>query len=69
MVVCVNELLWIEVFGGCREVERPKATALHILVGPHNVVSWLPLLIYMRTPPTHYYLESSGRATYMETHL
>ena len=25
--------------------------------------------IYMSTPPTHYYLESSERAAYMETHL
>ena len=24
--------------------------------------------VYMRTPPTHYYLESSWRAAYMETH-
>ena len=42
--------------------------ALHILVDHHNVVSWRLVLIYMRTPPTHYYLESSGRVTYMETH-
>jgi hypothetical protein len=23
----------------------------------------------MRTPPTHYYLESSGQATYMDTYI
>ena len=26
------------------------------------------MLNYTRTPPTHYYLEYSGRAAYMETH-
>ena len=25
--------------------------------------------MYLQTPPTHYYLESSGRAADMETHL
>ena len=29
---------------------------------------WQLMLNYMRTPPTHYYLESSGQATYMKTH-
>ena len=44
------------------------STALYILVGHHNVFGWLLLLIYMKTPPTHYYLESCEKATYMETH-
>lgn len=26
------------------------------------------MLSYLQTPPTHYYIESSGRAAYMETH-
>ena len=26
------------------------------------------MLNYMRTPPTHFYLECSGSAAYMETH-
>jgi hypothetical protein len=26
------------------------------------------VLNYMQTPPTHYYLESSGRVAYLETH-
>ena len=43
--------------------------ALHILVSHQNVVGWQLVLIYMRTPPTHYYLEPSGRAAWMETHL
>ena len=42
--------------------------ALHILVGHHNVVGWWLVLIYMRTPPLHFYLESSGQVAYMETH-
>ena len=40
---------------------------LYILVGQHNVVGCLLLFIYMRTPPTYFDLESSGRAIYMET--
>ena len=31
------------------------------------VVGWQLELIYMKTPPTHYYLEYNGRTTYMET--
>jgi hypothetical protein len=42
--------------------------ALHILVGHQNVVGWQLVLIYMRTPPTHYHLDSNGQATYIETH-
>ena len=41
---------------------------LHILVGHPDGVGWRLVLIYMRTPPTHYYLKSSGRVAYMETH-
>ena len=38
------------------------------LVDHQNVVGWFLLFIFMRTLPTHYYLESSGQETYMETH-
>ena len=31
------------------------------------VVGWWLVLNYMRTPPTHYFVEPSGQATYMET--
>ena len=41
---------------------------LHILANHRNVVGWRLVLKYMRIPPTHYYLESSEQATYMETH-
>jgi hypothetical protein len=34
---------------------------------PQNLVGWWFVLDYMRTPPTHYYLKSNGRAAYMET--
>jgi hypothetical protein len=33
---------------------------LHILADYHNVVGWQLVLNYMQTPPTHYYLDSSG---------
>ena len=42
--------------------------ALHILMDCHNVIGWWLMLNHMRTLPTYYYLESSGQATYMETH-
>ena len=42
--------------------------ALHILADRCNVVGWWLMLNYVQTLPTHFYLESSGRATYMETH-
>ena len=42
--------------------------ALHILVGQQNVHIWWLVLIYVKTPPNHYHLESSGRAAYMQTH-
>jgi hypothetical protein len=45
------------------------AHGLHILVGNQNVASWLLLFIYVRTPPTHYYLKYSGQMANMETHL
>ena len=41
---------------------------LHILVDHQNVVGRRLVLNYIRTPHTHYYLESSGRAAYKETH-
>ena len=41
---------------------------IHVLVDCQNVVGWHLTLKYMRTPPTHYFVESSGRAAYMETH-
>ena len=44
------------------------ATTLHILVGNHNAIDWLFLFNYMRTNPTHSYIESNGQATYMRTH-
>ena len=44
------------------------STALHILVGHQNVVGWQLVFIYMRTPPTHYYIESSGQVASLETH-
>ena len=44
-----------------------QSHGLHILVWHQNVVSWLLLLIYMRTHATHYKLESSGRAPHMDT--
>ena len=52
-------------FNGCMEFQRPMSMVLHILVGHQNVVGWWLVLIYMQTPPTHYYLESRGRAVYM----
>jgi hypothetical protein len=36
------------------------STALHILGDHHIVVGWVLALKYMRTTPTHYFLESSG---------
>ena len=41
--------------------------ALYILVECQNIVVWRLVLKYMQSPPTHF-LESSGRATYMEIH-
>ena len=42
--------------------------ALHILMNCRNAVGWQLAVKYMRTPPTHDFLESSGLAAYMETH-
>ena len=44
-----------------------KSTTLHILVGHQNGVGWQFVLIYMWTPPTHYFLESPRRVVYMKT--
>ena len=44
------------------------STTLHILANRQNVVGWRLVLNYMQTPPTHYYLESSGQAAHMNTH-
>ena len=44
------------------------STTLHILVDRQNVVGWQLALEYVRTTPTHYFLESGGRVAYMETH-
>ena len=41
--------------------------ALHIRVDCHNVIGWRLGLKSMRTPPTHYFLESSGRAAFIGT--
>ena len=38
------------------------------LVGHQNVVGWRLVLIYMRTPPTLYSLESSWGAAWLETY-
>ena len=35
-------------------------STLHILVHHENVVGWQLVFIYMKTPPTLYYLEYSG---------
>jgi hypothetical protein len=51
------------------EVKRHVSMALHILVGQQNVHNWQLVRIYMKTPPNHYYLESSVRATYMDSSL
>jgi hypothetical protein len=45
-----------------------KSMAFHILANQQNVVGWQLVLNYMRTHVTHYYLESSGQVTYIETH-
>ena len=37
-------------------------------MGRQNVTDKQVVVNYMRTTPTHYYIESSGRAAYMETH-
>ena len=42
--------------------------ALHILVDRQNVVGWVVVLNYMRTPLIHYYIKSSVQPGYMETH-
>lgn len=44
------------------------STTLHILANRHNVSRWWLVLNYVRTPPMHYYLKSSGQATYLEAH-
>ena len=41
------------------------STALHTLIGRQNVVDWRLVLNHMQTPPTHFYLESSGPAADM----
>jgi hypothetical protein len=51
------------------EVQQPVSMALHILADRWNVVGWQLVLNYMQTPPTHYYLECSGKATYMKLTL
>ena len=42
--------------------------ALRILAYCQNVVGWQLALNYMRTPPTHYYLEYGGQVAYLETY-
>jgi hypothetical protein len=44
------------------------SVALHILADGSNLVGWQLMLDYMQTPLTQYFLESSERAAYMETH-
>ena len=43
--------------------------ALHILVDNQNMLGWRLVHNYMRTPLTHYYVESSGQAAYMKLTL
>jgi hypothetical protein len=70
-----TNLLLVELVGTCRlksvswrmEVLRHVSMAPHNLVGHQNVVNLRFVLIYRGTPPTHYYLESSGHITYIET--
>ena len=66
--MCANQLLLFQVSSGHMEVQWPKAIALQFLVGHQNVVDLVAFVIFMRAPPTCFYLESSGRAAYMETH-
>lgn len=42
--------------------------ALHILENRQNLVGWQLVLNYIRSPLTHYFLESCERAAYMEIH-
>ena len=49
------------------KVYRPSFTTLHILADRQNAVGWRFEFNYMQTPPTHYHLESSGRAAYIDT--
>ena len=64
---CFNPL----VTGACRLkiIQWLMSTTHHILADHHNVVGWWLVLNYMRTPLTHYYLESSRRVASMETQL
>ena len=51
------------------DIWQHVSTALHILGYHQNVVNWRVLLNYMRTPLIQYYLESSRKASYMETQI
>ena len=51
------------------DIWQHVSTALHILAYHQNVVNWRVLLNYMRTPLIQYYLESSRKASYMETQI
>ena len=46
----------------------PMSTTLHILANYQNLFGWRIVLNCMRTHPTLYYVESSVRVAYMETH-
>ena len=59
----------LTILSGSMKVQRFMSTALHIRANCHNVIGWWLVLTYMQTPPIHYYLEFSGLAAYMETHL
>ena len=50
-------------FSRCMEVWQPMSRALHILRGHQNVVNRWLVLIHMRTPPTHCYLDLMGLGT------
>lgn len=57
----------LKILSGHMKVWRPMSTTLYILVDHQNTVGWQVVLKYMPTPQTHYFLESSGQAAYMET--
>ena len=50
------------------KIQRYVSTTLHILIDHHNMVGQRLVLNYIRAPPIHYYLESSGQVPYMESH-
>jgi hypothetical protein len=66
----VDQIWWgrvHKVFSGHMEVQWPMVMAFHILKGNQNVTYFLvSFIMFMRTRPTHYHLESSGSSMDME---